>query len=486
MDPVDKDDCAFCAAQSTTAILHPAALFPHSLPILLRGGPLVLEAHTPHAAAQAIMSLVLDTVGPPPHLVYSRTPSWPCPNDTHQYPASTSSPAPMSPRSLPSYMSHVPESPLPSQEINNLPASSWYSPSVSAPDCHIQSDYAAYGQYMPPHTSSITLSPPTSTYTYLGKPPLSTARIQVSAAAMSPTSAYTRDSVLPDSSRPSEEPQPNPVRGLEQSAAQWRPNSHLMDRPHSSSSSLHSAPLDTSWTMDNPLGIQTGNLHQNHYYSAFHHLTRSPRLSEPLMELPSRHLASPQPRRLYTPIAPQPLEPPRSSRVKRGRDDDEEGCDETKRRKRSDSNTSGSAQFELSDEDKLLLQLKEEESMPWKDIAARFQSDLGKAYQIPALQMRLKRLRERMRVWTETDVRALRMAHEYWAQNKFDIIAQKMLDFGAQEKWIARQCARKWAEIDPAPAPYPHFEQHLQHGLAPYNMSPAEAPHPFMPYMNVQ
>jgi hypothetical protein len=178
-------------------------------------------------------------------------------------------------------------------------------------------------------------------------------------------------------------------------------------------------------------------------------------------------------------------------------------CDESKRRKRSDSNTSGSAQFELSDEDKLLLQLKEEESMPWKDIAARFQSDLGKAYQIPALQMRLKRLRERMRVWTEVDVRALRMAHEYWAKNKFDIISQKvskhhrttacndpdmtqMLEFGAQEKWTARQCARKWAEIDPAPAPYPHFEQHLQHGFAPYNMSPVEAPHPFMPYMNVQ
>jgi hypothetical protein len=61
-----------------------------------------------------------------------------------------------------------------------------------------------------------------------------------------------------------------------------------------------------------------------------------------------------------------------------------------------------------------------------------------------------------------------------------------MLEFGAQEKWTARQCARKWAEIDPAPTPYAHFEQHLQHGFAPYNMSPVEAPHPFLPYMNVQ
>jgi hypothetical protein len=59
----------------------------------------------------------------------------------------------------------------------------------------------------------------------------------------------------------------------------------------------------------------------------------------------------------------------------------------------------------------------------------------------------------------------------------------QMLEFGAQEKWTARQCARKWSEVDPAPAPYAPFE-HLQHGFAPYAMSPVEPPHPFLPYMN--
>jgi hypothetical protein len=82
------------------------------------------------------MSLVLDSVGPPPHLLHSRAESWPCPFDPHPYPASTSPPAPMSPQSLQSYMSHIPESPLPSQEVNHLPTSTWYGPSVSAPDCH--------------------------------------------------------------------------------------------------------------------------------------------------------------------------------------------------------------------------------------------------------------------------------------------------------------------------------------------------------------
>jgi hypothetical protein len=134
-------------------------------------------------------------------------------------------------------------------------------------------------------------------------------------------------------------------------------------------------------------------------------------------------LTAPQPRRVFTPIAPQPIDTPRSLAVKRPRDDDE-SAELSKRRRRSESTTS--AQLELTEEDKLLLRLKEEESMPWKDIAAHFQSDLGKQYQIPALQMRLKRLRERMRVWGEADVRALRMAHEYWAQNKFDIISHKV------------------------------------------------------------
>lgn len=364
-----------------------------------------------------------------------------------------------------------------------------------------QNGYAAYGHYLPPHTSSIALSPP-APYNYSGKLPVSTTRAETSIATMSPISTHGRDSVLPESARPSEEPQANAVNPIEQSAARWRPNSHLLNRPHSRSSSLHSVPVEPSWTI-NPLGIQTNDLHHDQYYPNYQHLTRGPRLSEPLMEhTPTDHLSSPQPRRLYTPIAPQPLEPPRSSVAKRSREESEDHSDEIKRRKRSDSNTS--TQFELSEEDKLLLQLKEEESMPWKDIAARFQSDLGKSYQIPALQMRLKRLRERMRVWTETDVRALRMAHEYWVQNKFDIISQKvslsttisthhrissnmqqMLEFGAQEKWTARQCTRKWAEIDPALTPYAHFE-HLQHGFAPYSMSPVEAPHPFLPYMNVQ
>jgi hypothetical protein len=94
--------------------------------------------------------------------------------------------------------------------------------------------------------------------------------------------------------------------------------------------------------------------------------------------------------------------------------------------RRSISSPMNQIQLELSEEDRWLLHLKDDEELSWRDIAVRFQMDMGKAYQVPALQMRLKRLRERLRVWTDIDVQAIRMALEFWATNKFEIIAAKV------------------------------------------------------------
>ncbi|KAB8360598.1 hypothetical protein FH972_024336 [Carpinus fangiana] len=113
---------------------------------------------------------------------------------------------------------------------------------------------------------------------------------------------------------------------------------------------------------------------------------------------------------------------------------------------RSNSTTS----IQLQDEDRLLLHLKEEESLSWKDIAYRFQTDAGATYQIPALQMRYKRLKEKMRVWSDSDLEALRQAREYWEVKKWDIISNKMADFGASEKFSAEACKRKMNELDSA------------------------------------
>jgi len=56
--------------------------------------------------------------------------------------------------------------------------------------------------------------------------------------------------------------------------------------------------------------------------------------------------------------------------------------------------TEQSVETELNEEDRLLIQLKEEEHLPWKEVAARFQETFGGIYHIPVLQSRLKRLRD--------------------------------------------------------------------------------------------
>lgn len=152
------------------------------------------------------------------------------------------------------------------------------------------------------------------------------------------------------------------------------------------------------------------------------------------------------------PIAPDPVGLSNMNALKRAREDEDYSEYGHKKRKRAQSQ---SGPVELNEEEQLLLKLKEEENLPWKDIAVRFQSDLGKAYQVPALQMRFKRLRERMRTWTDVDIQALEQAYDHWEKFQFEIIAAKMLDFGASERWPAKQCARKWEELHPGKAgPY--------------------------------
>ncbi|KEQ69938.1 hypothetical protein M436DRAFT_16705, partial [Aureobasidium namibiae CBS 147.97] len=119
----------------------------------------------------------------------------------------------------------------------------------------------------------------------------------------------------------------------------------------------------------------------------------------------------------------------------------------------------------LNDEERLLITLKEDEALPWKEIAARFSNQLGQSITVATLQMRYLRLRQRFRSWEERDIEALRQAHEYWEKCKWDIISTKvsrqhvygvdhfltnllqMLEFGVEEKWPSRHCARKWADM---------------------------------------
>lgn len=59
---------------------------------------------------------------------------------------------------------------------------------------------------------------------------------------------------------------------------------------------------------------------------------------------------------------------------------------------------------EMTTEEQILIRLSHYQSLPWKEVATRFKEQTGKAMKVPALQMRKKRLIERLRVWTPSEV----------------------------------------------------------------------------------
>ncbi|KAI9821047.1 MAG: hypothetical protein M1827_003780 [Pycnora praestabilis] len=121
------------------------------------------------------------------------------------------------------------------------------------------------------------------------------------------------------------------------------------------------------------------------------------------------NLGHPPKRTKLVPIAPHPVGLQKLHALKRSRSEVSDSHDPaelqlSKRRKRSPSLTPPS-NFNLSKEDNLLIQLREYENLPWKDIALRFEVEVGKVYKVATLQMRYHRLRLRIKMWTDTDVR---------------------------------------------------------------------------------
>ena len=170
--------------------------------------------------------------------------------------------------------------------------------------------------------------------------------------------------------------------------------------------------------------------------------------------------------------------------------------DGTPKRRRADLCASPT---ELNDEERLLLQLKEDQNLPWKDIAVEFKAHFGRVFQVPALQMRFKRLRERLRRWTDVEVLALRQAVDYYDRCKWEIVAEKMLDFECEEKWAAKLCEKKWGELH-----HYHHQNQNQHqhqhqqrqqqfqpqqlggpGLLPMSMTPTPIQTPNLSHLQV-
>lgn len=221
-----------------------------------------------------------------------------------------------------------------------------------------------------------------------------------------------------------------------QQASHYQPlPSHFKDpgRPRSSPSTFGPGPESVAWPATSGLGIQytstagqptpmtstfPPNVFQYPVEEQYNTSTSSP-----------PEIKHPQPRRSYTSIAPaatnitafkRPREETFEEQVRAESSASNVGT--SKRRKR----TSSVASADLSEDDRFLVQLKEDENLPWKDIATRFQTDKGKNFQVAALQMRYKRLREKYRIWEEADVNSLRLAYEYWEKYKWEIISAKV------------------------------------------------------------
>ncbi|THW63956.1 hypothetical protein D6C97_06026 [Aureobasidium pullulans] len=251
------------------------------------------------------------------------------------------------------------------------------------------------------------------------------------------------------------------------------PPSHansLIERPRSSPSTFGPSANEVLWP-ENPLGIR--------FPMAEPQMIPSNAIPTTSYQTPAAEFTTPSPpqrrssadtQRYYPSIAPNPAG---LVSKRRQEQEDEEAMlrSNSKRRKRTPSLE------HLNDEERLLITLKEDEALPWKEIAARFSNQLGQSITVATLQMRYLRLRQRFRNWEERDLEALRQAHEYWEKCKWDIISQKMLEFGVEEKWPSRHCARKWAELAPQ-----HLHQHSARGQTPQQHTPSSQQHTPTPH----
>jgi hypothetical protein len=131
-------------------------------------------------------------------------------------------------------------------------------------------------------------------------------------------------------------------------------------------------------------------------------------------------------------------------------------------------------------EEQLLLELSGRDKLPWKEVAAKFNQATGQSKRVAALQMRKKRLLERLRVWTDEEVvspprttswglvetklikqqaKALTLTHEDYESSKWSSISRGMLKHDTQERWSKEALEKKWNELHPEQSSFgPEYE----------------------------
>jgi hypothetical protein len=161
--------------------------------------------------------------------------------------------------------------------------------------------------------------------------------------------------------------------------------------------------------------LHTTAISSSHHYSPMLAYDGSSLPNTPGLSMPQALYSSPSMASNGFPlIAPQPIQPTRLG--KRSYSHDISASPATppqpKRRK------STSKDFAMSEDDTLLLKLKDDESLPWKTIAKRFLEQGRGEFKVPTLQMRYKRLKEKIRVWDNEDV-CLPQYFPYMAKSEY-------------------------------------------------------------------
>ncbi|KAF8426942.1 hypothetical protein EV426DRAFT_572299 [Tirmania nivea] len=111
------------------------------------------------------------------------------------------------------------------------------------------------------------------------------------------------------------------------------------------------------------------------------------------------------------------------------------------------NSTEGSIMYQL------LYELRETRQLSWKACAAEVIKEHGKAYKVPALQMRYKRLKEKAVAWGPEDVKRLQQAElivkARIEENKMIWIAEEMLKLGGENSrpYTPSSCEKKLREL---------------------------------------
>ncbi|OJD16334.1 hypothetical protein AJ78_03503 [Emergomyces pasteurianus Ep9510] len=161
---------------------------------------------------------------------------------------------------------------------------------------------------------------------------------------------------------------------------------------------------------------------------------------------PSTPVTRPNPGRSHVPIAPNPDGIIQLLQRDRKRN---QGAEISRRRRsgstrRNSGQRSRPSQMDLENEAVRIMRI--EQNLPWREIVIRINAKFGTNYSASCLQMRMTRMKHRALQWPDENVQALQQAYEFWESAKFEIISQKMQEFGAGFL-SASQCELKWHEL---------------------------------------